>query len=240
MNDLLDAMELTWPAAETRDLGPFRLRRGLGGGQRVSAATALSPDWQAGDIDAAVDEMRRMSQRPLFMLREGEERLDAELAARGFEVKDPVSVHAGPAKVVAGDGPDWLTSFPHWPPMAVANDLWAEGGVGLGRLAAMDRVTGAKTVLLGRGGDRVAGVAFVAMAQGSGFLHALYVTPALRRQGTARNLLRAAAQWVLGEEGETLALAVTTANATARRLYVSAGMEVVTTYHYRRDPQAAA
>lgn len=234
MSALLNAMEATWPAAEVRDLGPFRLRRGLGGGQRVSAATALSGDWRDDDIARAEAEMRTMNQRPLFMLREGEDRLDAALAARGYDVKDPVSVYAGSAAAVAGEGPGWLSTFPHWPPLAAACDLWSEASVGLGRLAVMDRVAGAKAAILGRAGDRAAGVVFVAVAEGIGFLHSLHVTPALRRQGMARNLLRASAGWVVAEGGKTLALAVTTANEAARELYASAGMDVVAGYHYRR------
>ena len=36
------AMEATWPAASRRQVGPFVIRDGQGGGKRVSAATGLS------------------------------------------------------------------------------------------------------------------------------------------------------------------------------------------------------
>ena len=38
--DLIDA---TWPAAAFRQVGPWTIRTGGGGGSRVSAATALGP-----------------------------------------------------------------------------------------------------------------------------------------------------------------------------------------------------
>ena len=40
--------------------------------------------------------MRKMEQRPLFMVRAGEDDLDALLAARGYDVVDPVTVLSAP------------------------------------------------------------------------------------------------------------------------------------------------
>ncbi len=37
---LCDAINATWPAAELAEIGEITLRRGAGGGSRVSAATA--------------------------------------------------------------------------------------------------------------------------------------------------------------------------------------------------------
>ena len=51
---LYDVIDGTWPAAETRRQGHMLLRRGEGGGQRVSAATALG-HVTPQDVDAAVD-----------------------------------------------------------------------------------------------------------------------------------------------------------------------------------------
>ncbi|MEY4981892.1 MAG: hypothetical protein RIR62_158, partial [Pseudomonadota bacterium] len=88
-------------------------------------------------------------------------------------------------------------------------------------------------VLLGRAGDRAAGVAFVACYGKCAMLHALEVTPALRRQGTAHNMLRAAANWAQDQGAVTLALLVTAANQPARNLYAFLEMQVVGHYHYR-------
>ena len=68
--------------------------------------------------------------------------------------------------------------------------LWAEGGIGPARLAVMDRVTLPKTAILGRTGDRAAGVAFVAATGDCAMLHALEVDDplAVRLPGAAESL----------------------------------------------------
>jgi GNAT superfamily N-acetyltransferase len=98
----------------------------------------------------------------------------------------------------------------------------------------MQRAQAAKTAILARANDRAAGVAFVAMAGRTAMLHALEITPSFRRQGSAHNILRAAALWALDQGADTLALVVTVANDPARRLYASFGMTVVGHYHYRQ------
>ena len=149
-------------------------------------------------------------------------------------IVDPVLAYAGPAAPLAQADLPFLGGFPHWPPLAVASQLWAEAGIGPARLAVMDRVTGPKTVILGRTGDRAAGVAFVATHGPRAMLHALDVAPALRRQGTARNILRAAALWARDQGASTLSLLVTKRNLAACSLYASLHMSVVGQYHYRK------
>ncbi len=105
--------------------------------------------------------------------------------------------------------PEHMTTFPHWPPMAIAEDLWAEGGIGPARLAVMARAKGAKCAILGRANDRAAGVAFVALHQRVAMLHGLEVTPSQRRQGSAHNILRAAVQWAQDNGAEQFSLVVT-------------------------------
>lgn len=118
--------------------------------------------------------------------------------------------------------------------MQIARALWADGGIGPARLAVMERVAGAKAVILGRANDRASGVAFVACHGSHAVLHALEVVPSLRRQGSAQNILRAAAAWAKGEGADSLSLVVTVANAPARALYASMGMTEVGSYHYRK------
>jgi GNAT superfamily N-acetyltransferase len=64
-------------------------------------------------------------------------------------------------------------------------------------------------------------------------IHAVEVRPALRRKGAARQMLNAAAHWAAEQGADRLALAVTEANAGARALYASLGMQPVGQYHYR-------
>jgi GNAT superfamily N-acetyltransferase len=229
---LAQAMEATWPSAASRRVGPWTIRDGAGGGKRVSAATADGA-WDAADLPAAEAAMRDLNQPPLFLIRDGEATLDAALDARGYRIHDPVVAYAISAHDIPP--PPVMTTFPHWPPLAIADALWATGGIGPAHVAVMHRARGPKTAILARAGDRPCGIAFVAMAGTTAMLHALEVSPTHRRQGSAQNILAAAAQWTLAQGGDTLSLVVTVANTAARNLYASRGMQLVGQYHYRQS-----
>ncbi len=230
------AVAATWPAAAVTRAGPWIIREGRGGGSRVSAATAAGPVG-AADVPQAEAAMRALGQRPLFMLREGEDALDAALAAAGYAVLDPVVGYAAPIATIATRRPPPITTFEVWPPLAVQIEIWDEAGTGPARLAVMNRAPAPKTTLLGRVDDRPAGTAFVACHGGIAMLHALEVAPALRRRGLASHMLRAAGFWARAQGAEWLALVVTRANAGANALYASLGMTVVGQYHYRILPE---
>lgn len=232
-DQLFAAMEATWPAASTRRLGPWMIRDGQQGGKRVSAATACAA-WVAGDIPAAEAAMEVLGQPPLFLIRQGEDALDNYLNLVGYTILDPVIAYAVPLADLAQSPPEPMSSFVHWPPLAIAAQVWAEAAIGPARLAIMHRVRGAKAAILSRRSDRPSGVAFVAMAGRTAMLHALEVAPQQRRQGSAHNILRAAACWAQEQGADSLALVVTEANTPARRLYTSFGMTAVGYYHYRQ------
>ena len=227
---LRQALEETWPPAVTLRRGGWILRRGDGGGKRVSAATTEAAEPDLASLEAWAAET---GEPPLVLVRSGEDALDARLAAAGFGVIDPVVIHAAPVASLARQTPP-LSAFALWPPLAVMTEIWAEGGIGPARRRIMERVTAPKTALLGRTEDHAAGVAFVAAAEGVAVLHALEVRPAYRRRGTARNLLASAALWAEEQGASQLALAVTRANAPADALYASLGMVPVEHYHYRQ------
>ena len=231
------ALEASWPAAATRACGPFVLREGAGGGRRVSAATAQGPA-DAAALEAAIAEMG--GQGALFRLRPGtcawDGELDQALAARGFRRADPTLLLAAPVAALAPEPLPRLRVFAIWPPLAIQRALWAEGGIGPERLAVMARAASPRTALMARQDDRVAGTGFVALHGDVAMIHAMEVTPALRRRGAAGNLLRAAAEWSAGQGARWLALAVTEANAPARALYARLGMAEAGRYHYRVAP----
>jgi GNAT superfamily N-acetyltransferase len=77
-------------------------------------------------------------------------------------------------------------------------------------------------------------VAFVAIHGQTAMLHALEVAPDRRRLGVASNILRASARWAQDNGAGTLSLVVTTANAGARALYASLGLQAMGQYHYRQ------
>lgn len=229
---LYETVEATWPAASVQRVGPWIIRDGRGGGKRASAATAAAPVTEA-DIAQAEAAQRALGQAPLFMIRDGEGALDATLAARGYHVVDPVVQYLAPTALLAQSAPDPMAAFAIWPPLGIMVEIWADAGIGAGRLAVMERVQRTKTALLGRKNDRAAGVAFVALNGKIAMLHALEVAPDQRRQGSANSMLRRAAIWAQDQGAEWFSLVVTTANAPARKLYSSLGMEVVGQYHYR-------
>lgn len=227
------ALDATWPPADVQRHGPWLIREGRGGGQRVSAASAVTAV-NAADIAQAEAAMQALGQVPLFMIRNGDDGLDADLAARGYLRHDPVVIYAASVAKLADPAPSPMSAFAAWPPLSIAVQLWAEAGIDAGRLAVMERATGPKTTLLGRINDRVSGVAFVACHGKVAMLHALEVYTSQRRQGSANKIMRMAAVWAQDQGAETLCLAVTEGNDAARALYVSLGMGVVGGYHYRK------
>lgn len=232
MTGFLAASEATWPAAALHPAGAFAVREGRGGGQRVSAATAGGP-WTGADIDAAERMQGALGQAPLFMIRPGEEALDAALATRGYRVKDPVDAYECATAALAAEPADPMAGFAIWPPLAIMRDLWEEGGIGAGRIAVMERARDPKTAILGRVSDRASGAAFVAVAGDVAMLHALYILPGLRRQGSAVKIMRTAAHWAQDHGAERFSVLVTQANLAAGALYASLGMAIVGQYHYR-------
>lgn len=228
---LYATVEGTWPPARRFRMGAWTIRDGQGGGQRVSAATAEGPVGP-GDIAAMEAAQADLGQPALVMVRAGEAALDAALAQAGYRVKDPVVAYAAPAAALARALPP-ATAIPHWPPLAMTCDLWAEGGIGPARVAVMERAAGPKAAVIARAADAPAGAAFVAIHGGVAMLHAIEVAPRHRRKGAARNMIAAAASWAADHGAHDVALVVTEANAGARALYASLGMEPVGQYHYR-------
>ena len=229
---LFAIIEGTWPASAKRALGPWTVRLDESGSSRVSAATAELSVTDA-DIPVAEDAMREAGQKPLFMIRQGDEALDQALAARGYTVKDITHIYAAPIADIAENRPPPVTSFAVWPPLAVQIEIWAEGGIGAGRLAIMDRAREPKTTLLGRLDDRPAGTAYIGIAADCAMIHALEIGSVHRRKGLARSLTIAAAFWAREQGAAYLTLVTTQANEAANALYSSLGMTLVGKYHYR-------
>ena len=229
---LCDVLEATWPAAAMHRTVPWMIRKGAGGGKRVSAAT-MENDVTEADIATAETEMRALGQDALFMLRPEHSALDQMLDLRGYRVIDPVDLYAAPVAALTRERLPLVTVFHIWPPLAIMPDLWAEGGIGPARIAVMNRVAVPKTAILARHSDQPAGVGFVAIHNGIAMIHAIEVVPSLRRQGVGAKILRAAAEWAQDNGAAHLSLAVTCANTEANALYTSLGMTVVGHYHYR-------
>lgn len=232
---LYDVIDGTWPAAAVQRSGPFMLRRGDGGGQRVSAATALGPVTPQ-DIDTAEAAMQAMGQPRLFQIRSGDASLDTLLASRGYAIVDPVNLYVAPVDTLATRRPPPVTAFCVWEPLAIQIDIWAKGGIGPGRLAVMNRAKGPKTSILGRLNDHPGGTAFVAIHDGVAMVHAIEVLPHQRKQGMAGWFMRLAAFWARDNGASHISVVCTEANGAANALYASLGMALVGQYHYRKHP----
>ncbi len=229
---LLRAMDITWAPAEIRRVGPWALRRGLDGGKRVSAATSDSPVSEA-EIDQAEAEMAKMGQVATFMLRKSADALDRQLAARGYSVVDPVLLFAAPLETIAAIKAAPLDAIPSDTPLAMMEELWLETGFGPERIDVMRRTKGPKAHMFSRFRDAPAGCAFVALDGEVAMLHALTVRPEYRHQGVARRILGRAAVWAQQNGAKDLALATTSENLPARKLFSGIGMQIVGKYHYR-------
>jgi len=236
LSRIYDAIGMTWPAADLRQIGPVTIRKGLGGGSRVSAATApheLTKD----QLCAAEDAMRVWGQKPTFMVRVGDETLDAQLASAGYVARDWTQAYLCDIATLTHQRPPPVSTFVSWPPLAAQREVWATGGIGPERLAIMDRAPQPKTSLLGRVDDQPAGTLFVGISDKIAMVHAVEVLPTHRRKGLARSLMAAAAFWASDQGARHLALLTTKANDAANPLYASLGMDVVGHYHYRQLPE---
>jgi len=223
-------IDATWPPAEYLEVGPWLLRRGNGGGQRVSAA---STEDQSADFALAEQGMRAWGQTPLFRLTPDQALLDARLAEAGYAVKDPVALYAAPVASLADGNDETVQVFRVTSPLAMVDEIWARGGIGPGRRAVMTRPTGPCIALMARADDRPVGVAFVAVDNNIAMIHAIEVRPEHRRKGGGGVLIHGAASFAAEHGAEWLALAVTEANAPARALYERLGIARAGSYHYR-------
>jgi GNAT superfamily N-acetyltransferase len=233
-----DVVEATWPAAGKRRLGPVTLRDGQGGGSRVSAASVEGPASEA-EIEAAEQAMRAMGQDCLFMVRDGQDELDAQLAARGYLVKDPVNLWLCPIEQLTDQEIPRVTTFALWSPLEIQREIWIAGGIGPERQAIMDRAAGPKAALLARNDDKPAGAGFVAVHDGVAMVHALEILPHQRRRGMGVWMMRQAALWAAENGARELAVLCTKKNAGANGLYAALGMTKSGQYHYRHLPSGS-
>lgn len=231
---LYQVIDATWPPAEFRQIGPFTLRRGADGGQRVSAASLHGDGFSAVDIHAAETAMQAMGQPALFMIRDTDQALDTALADMGYFIKDPVTLFAAPSAQLAAFDPQGLVAIDAPEPLAAMAEIWEQGGIGEGRLNVMRRAPHPKTYFLGRTEDQPAGAMFIGCDGDIAMLHALEIMPKMRRKGLALQMMGAAAAWALRNGADTITIVVLTSNDAACGLYRKLGMVEAGTYHYRK------
>jgi len=227
-----EVCDVTWPSAEVREVGKWRIGVGLGGGKRVSAAKTRETVTQQ-DIHEMEEAQRALGQTPLVSIEEGQDALDQTLEAAGYEVIDAVNIYTINAADLLIGPPPRATMFNIWEPLQMQNNIWARGGIGADRLAVMDRADCAKTSILSRWDEKPAAAAYVGMHKGIAMLHALEVLAHQRKKGVGAWVMRTAAKWCVDIGGSELAVICTKHNIGANALYSSLGMRQVGEYHYR-------
>jgi GNAT superfamily N-acetyltransferase len=153
------------------------------------------------------------------------------LVAPTAELRDPAAVPPDGLRTVLLDEPDagWLGRY-HYrgQPMTPAGRLLL--GSAPRQVFAAVRDAAGGTVAVARG----------SAASGWAGLTAVEVAPDLRRQGLARLLLAAVAEWAWREGAGSTFAQVGEANEAAKRLYLSAGFTEHHTYAYLRPPALRA
>ncbi len=232
---LYAVIDTTWPAAGMQEIGPFTLRRGAGGGQRVSSASLRKDHFTPRDIETVEQAMDAIAQPRLFMIRDQDQTLDGALAGRGYFIKDPVTLFAAPSAKLAELDPKGLVAIDAPEPLAVMAEIWQKGGIGPGRLQVMRRAPAPKAYFLGRIMDQPAGAMFVGCDGAIAMMHALEIMPDMRRLGLGRLMMGAAGASALRNGAATFSLVVLSTNTAACGLYRSLGMVEVGRYHYRKQ-----
>ena len=232
---LYEVCDHTWPAAEYLPLDCWQLRRGVGGGKRVSAATAMATA-EPSDIGVAAGMMHAMGQHPLFMITERHGYLDAWLAEQGYLKIDPVIMYALPIAKLTDVPIPPVTAFEIWEPLAIMREIWMQGGIGPARLNVMARAK-TKTAILSRWNEKPAGVAFAALHDGVCMVHAVEVLPHQRRQGVAQWMMRKAAFWAQARGARYISVLCVEENEKANALYRGLGFAEAGRYHYRIAPE---
>ena len=95
--ELFDAIDATWSAEQFINHAGWCIRKGAGGGKRVSAATLEAP-FKDVDIVTAEQKMQFLNQKELFMIRPSDTKLDTKLEQFKYDIVDPVVLLASPVK----------------------------------------------------------------------------------------------------------------------------------------------
>lgn len=236
-----EAIEATWPPAETVMLGDWRIRRGRHGGRRCgSVKPSGNPGMALDDALARITGQFVIWDEPAYVqLPQGMDSLDAALAARGWTKEGDSHVLAAEAASLADHGIGGRMVIRVSAPLAALDELWDDGGIGPARRAVMARAPEPKIVLLARESDRAAGALFIGCHGDLAVPHALQVGRAFRQRGLGRALMIAGARWAVENGARTIALSVDTGNDAALALYRGCGFAACGRYHYRRWPGAA-
>lgn len=238
-----------WTAQEIAPLGPWRLRFMHGVTNRANSVWA-GPGEPPGGFARAIGEVEAWyaarGRPPIFQITPAADpRLDAQLAARGYEVFDPVSFRvAETARVAAAPSREGVRASCE----SALSDAWFELSGRRGRFrgpevsvyrAFLDRLAGragfASAALPETGPSAAIGaVGFTVVAPPLAGVFSMLTLPEQRRRGLAEAVLGAIARFAIARDATRLYLQVEVDNAPALALYARAGFVEAHRYHYRR------
>ncbi len=232
VSDLYEVVDHTWPANRKISRVHWTLSQEPDGEKRVTAATSRVKK-DIPDICVAEKGMFELDQNPLFMIREGDNKLDQILDEGAYKVIDAVNIYCISCEELSHPAPPMLSAFDIWEPLEIQKDIWAQHGTDRNRFAIMERAECIKTSLLMRCESHPAGAAYIGIYNGIAMVHALEILPSQRRKGVGAIALRQAAIWAIAQNAPFISGICTKENKAANALYASLKMRLMGGYNYR-------
>jgi N-acetylglutamate synthase len=226
-----------WPAGETRVVDGWLWRYSGGGSQRANSVSALN--YEGSDVErtiATIEAMYREHGAPVrfqvgFPLSRPDD-LDQRLAARGYEIHDPVTTLLKPVAPVAEPADVVLREAPSdgWLSVYLANVTPDRRPFAMAILA---RVPGPRVFAEVVREGAVIATALGVFHENTVIAECVGTAGSARRQGAAAAVMRALEAWGIGLGAHTIGLQAVTTNVPAQGLYAALGYVPAGTYHYR-------
>jgi GNAT superfamily N-acetyltransferase len=236
-----------WPAAEVVPLGGWRLRFNHGvtsRGSSVWPGPCEGPLSLAERLDAVERFYAERGAAALYKLSPVADppSLDAVLAERGYELREPVSVELADAARVAALAPppgcdaECSDAMPEdWFELSGRRGRFTGGAVAVYR-ALLGRLAGRAGFALARLEGEPAAVGLCVAGPPLAGVFSMLTLPGFRGRRLGEAVLGSAARWAAARGAARLYLQVDADNAPARRLYARAGFVPRYQYAYRSQP----
>lgn len=227
-----------WPAKHAATIDGWRAFATSGRSWRVNSTWPL--DWRGGDLNTSIAAAEAFAQehgiRAAFKLADGAiapSHLPGALSQRGYRPHTPTLVMTRTlGSVPAADRPVTLDDEPtdsFWTPLRLAApspEDFAE------RADIVMRTKAPRTFAIARLAHQPAAIGFGDVTDGLVGLYLMRTAPNARRQGLARDIVRALCGWGVGQGAHTAYLQVEQSNEAAVALYASDGFETSYSYSY--------
>lgn len=227
-----------WPAKHATDIDGWRAFATSGRSWRVNSTWPLA--WSGGDLGASIEAAERFADqhgiRKAFKLADGAiepPHLQQVLEQRGYSQFMPTLVmtrtlgHTPPPDrpVTLDDEP--TDSF--WTPLRLAAPSLEDFAE---RADIVMRTTAPRVFAIARLNHQPAAIGFGDVTDGLLGLYLMRTAPNARRQGLARDIVRALCGWGAGNGAQSAYLQVEASNKAAVALYAADGFETAYSYTY--------